>query len=361
MPAERILIVDDEPDAVEPLAKALQLGGYDVDIVGDGEDCLEKVKTTSYNLILLDIMLPRLNGYETLKRLHQDDATAYIPVIFVTGHFNVEEIVSGLETGAVDAISKPFRIAEVITRAKIRMAEAKIKRRFTPVAHFFAEAQEKEQSRRTGSFEFYDKSRAKIGDIFIEEGKVVYATSKDAIKEDAFLQLASLRDATYMFQEETRPPRKTLSASITGLILEASKILDELESKEIRSETEKRILIMDNQRISRILASRTLKANGYSAMVTSSDEIGQETVDKYFPDLFLVDQNDFDTVSKKIRLTRPNGARIPIVIYSDADHLDDLMTSKTVSGQRVDAVLSKTKIDQSLAHTVTQILRSHSG
>lgn len=355
---ERILIVDDEPDAVEPLSRALQLAGYDVDLVGDGEECLEKVRHTEYNLILLDIMLPRLNGYETLKRLQQNDMTAYIPVIFVTGHFNVDEIVSGLETGAVDAISKPFRIAEVITRAKIRIAEARIKKRFTPVTHFFAEAQEKEHSRRTGVFEFYDKSKTKIGDIFIEDGKVVYATSKDAIKEDAFLQLASLRDATYMFQDDTRPPRKTLSANITSLILEASKILDELESKEIRSETEKRVLIIDRQRIPRILASRTLKASGYAAMVTSSDEITQETIDKYFPDAFIIDHGDFETLSQKLRLTRPNGGVIPIIVYSDADHIEEIAASKEVAGKPVVAVIPKTRIDQSLAQTVTQVIRS---
>lgn len=355
---ERILIVDDEPDAVEPLSRALQLAGYDVDLVGDGEECLEKVRQTEYHLILLDIMLPRLNGYETLKRLQQNEMTAYIPVIFVTGHFNVDEIVSGLETGAVDAISKPFRIAEVITRAKIRIAEARIKKRFTPVTHFFAEAQEKEHSRRTGVFEFYDKSKTKIGDIFIEDGKVVYATSKDAIKEDAFLQLASLRDATYMFQDDTRPPRKTLSANITSLILEASKILDELESKEIRSETEKRVMIIDRQRIPRILASRTLKANGYAAMVTSSDEITQETIDKYFPDAFIIDHGDFETLSQKLRLTRPNGVVIPIIVYSDADHIEEVAASKTIAGKPVVAVIPKTRIDQSLAQTVTQVIRS---
>jgi len=358
MTKERILIVDDEPDAVEPLSRSLVLAGYDVDQAGDGEECLQKVRQAAYQLILLDIMLPKLNGYETLKRLQQDDMTAYIPVIFVTGHFNVDEIVAGLETGAVDAISKPFRIAEVITRAKIRIAESRIKKRFTPVTHFFAEAQEKEHSRRTGAFEFFDKSRSKIGDIFIEEGKVVYATSNDAIKEDAFLQLASLRDATYMFQEDTRPPRKTLSANMTSLILEASKILDELESKEIRSETEKRIMIIDRQRIPRILASRTLKASGYAAMVTSPEEISQETVDKYFPDAFIIDHADFESLSQKLRMTRPNGAQIPVIIYSDADHLEEIATSKEIGGKKVTAVVPKTRIDQSLAQTVTQVLRA---
>ncbi len=359
MKQERILIVDDEPDAVEPLTRALVLAGYEVDRAGDGEECLQKVRESAYHLILLDIMLPKLNGYDTLKRLQQDDRTAYIPVIFVTGHFNVDEIVGGLETGAVDAISKPFRIAEVITRAKIRIAESRIKKRFTPVTHFFAEAQEKEHSRRTGVFEFFDKSRSKIGDIFIEDGKVVYATSKDAIKEDAFLQLASLRDATYMFQEESRPPRKTLSANMTSLILEASKILDELESKEIRSETEKRILIIDRQRIPRILASRTLKAGGYAAMVTSPDEISQETIDKYFPDAFIIDHADFESLSQKLRLTRPNGATIPIIVYSDADQIDEIAASKAIGGKPVAAIISKTRIDQTLGQTVTQAIRAH--
>jgi len=355
--ADKILVVDDDLEAVDPLMKAFEMEGFEVHYAADGAIALEMVHKVPVNLILLDIMMPNLSGYETLKRLQADDLTAYIPVIFITGHFNEEDIVKGLQAGAVDAISKPFRISEVMTRGRIRMAEAKLKRRYTPVVHFFAEAQEKEISRRSGVFEFYDRSKSRIGDIFIEDGKVVYATSKDAIKEDAFLQLASTREATYMFQEGITAPNKTLAANITSLILEASKIVDELDSKEIRSEAEKRVLIIDQNRIPRILASRTLKATGLATMVTSSEEITQEKIDKYDPDVVIIDHADAEILLGKLQLVRGEKAR-PVIIYSDADNLEELSTRHQVGTHDVYAIVSKTRIDHSLSHAVQQALLS---
>ncbi|MBX7153161.1 response regulator [bacterium] len=353
---DKILIVDDEREAVEPLIRAFELEGYEMAYAADGTEALRMVKQAPFNLILLDVMMPQMNGYMTLKHLQEDETTAYIPVIFVTGHFNEEEIVKGFEMGAVDAISKPFRLSEVMVRSRIRIAEAKLKRRYTPVTHFFAEAQEKEHSRRTGSFEFYNHTKSKIGEIFIEDGKVVYATSKDAIKEDAFLQLAASRGTTYMFQESTRAPNKTLSANITSLILEASKIVDEMESKEIRDDQQTRVLIIDRERIPRILASRVLKASGYTTMVTGAEEISQETSDKFDPHVVVVDHTDGEMILGKIKLTRPDQTPIPVIVYSDDDHIESLNEMKKVGPFNVQAVLLKTHIDQSLSSAVHHVL-----
>lgn len=353
---DRILIVDDEVDAVDPLMRAFELEGYRVDYAPDGIDAIEMTKTATYQLILLDIMMPKLNGYQTLQRLQADEATAYIPVVFVTGHFSPEEIVQGLEAGAVDAISKPFRIAEVLTRSKIRIAESKLKRRFTPVTHFFNEAQEKEHSRRTGVFEFFDRGKAKLGEIYLEDGKVVYATSKDAIKEDAFLQLASTKDCVYVYMDNATAPSKTLSASVTGLTLEASKIIDELLAKELRDQAQKRVLIIDRDRIPRILASRTLKTGGFATMVTSADEITQETLDKYDPDALIVEYMDSEPVLSKIRLARNGRGTIPLIIYCDTDHFAELQADPRVAGHAIEALVPKTQLDSALCPAVQSVL-----
>jgi DNA-binding response OmpR family regulator len=352
---DKILIVDDEWDAIEPLMKALDYEGYEVHYAADGAQALNMVKQFQFNLILLDIMMPVLNGYETIKQLQASEETAYIPVIFVTGHFNAEEIVKGLESGAVDAISKPFHISEVMTRGKVRIAEAKLKRRYTPITRFFTEAQEKEHSRSTGVFEFYDRSKSRIGDIYVEDGRVVYATSKDAIKEDAFLQLASLREATYMFQDEIRTPSKTLSANITSLILEASKIIDELEAKEIRDTSTKRILVIDHDRIPRILASRALKAAGYGTMVTSADEMTQETLEKYDPDVLVVDYSDCGPILDKIKLSLKK--KVPVIVYGDEDSVKELSGLHQIGAHPIHAVVAKPQIDQTLAHAVFEVLK----
>ncbi len=355
---DTILVVDDEFEAMDPLMKTLKHSGFEVHYAADGLQALDLVKKIPFNLILMDIMMPRLNGYETLERLREDEETAYIPVIFVTGHFNADEIVKGLGSGAVDAISKPFHISEVVMRSKVRIAEAKLKRRYSSITHFFSEVQEKEQSRRTGLFEFYDQSKSKIGDIYVEDGKVVYATSRDAIKDDAFLQLASTRHASYIFQDGVKTPNKSFSASITSLILEASKIIDELEAKEIRDDSQKRVLVIDHERIPRILASRALKAGGYNTMVTSSDEISEETVAKYAPDAVVVDHSEAEMILNKIKKSLDH-KRTAIIVYSDQDQLDQFAGMDQIGSFKIDAIISKTQIDQSLSHVVYQGLKQN--
>jgi DNA-binding response OmpR family regulator len=353
---DTILVVDDEFEAMDPLMKTLKREGFEVHYASDGMEALDLVKKIPFNLILMDIMMPRLNGYETLEKLREDEETAYIPVIFVTGHFNAEEIVKGLGSGAVDAISKPFHISEVVMRSKVRIAEAKLKRRYSSITHFFSEVQEKEQSRRTGLFEFYDQAKNKIGDIYVEDGKVVYATSRDAIKDDAFLQLASTRHASYIFQDEVKTPNKSFTANITSLILEASKIIDELEAKEIRDDSQKRVLVIDRERIPRILASRALKAGGYNTMVTSSDEISEETVSKYAPDAVVIDHTEAELILGKIKNSLDH-KKTAIIVYSDQDQMDQFAGMDRVGPFKIDAIISKTQIDQSLSHVVYQGLK----
>lgn len=350
---DKILVVDDDLDAVDALMRAFEQEGYEVHYAKDGVEALEQVTNMRFHLILLDIMMPRMNGYELLNRLQQNELTISIPVIFITAYFNTDDIVKGLEAGAVDAISKPFRIAEVMIRGRLRIAEAKLKRRYSPIMYFFSEAQEKEQSKRTGVFEFYDKSKSKIGDIFIEDGKLVYATSKDAIKEDAFLQLTTNRELFYLFQDEIYAPKKTLSASVTSLILEASKIMDELESKELRDVTVKRILIVDRNRIPRVLASRALKSNGYTTMVTSSEEITNDILEKFDPDMLVMDQQESQEILSKIILHRA----VPIVTYYDPELMEEPTGSLQVGSYQVDASISKANLDYALPNTVAQFLQ----
>ncbi len=352
---DKILVVDDDLDAVDAMMRAFEHEGFEVYYAKDGLEGLEQITNTRFQLILLDIMMPRMNGYELMKRLRENELTIGIPVIFVTAYFNTDEIVKGLEAGAVDAISKPFRIAEVLIRGRLRIAEAKLKRRYSPIMYFFSEAQEKEQSKRTGVFEFYDKSRSKVGDIYVEDGRLVYATSKEAIKEDAFLQLTTNRELLYLFQDDVLAPKKTLSSSITSLILEASKIMDELDSRELRDETVKRILIVDKSRIPRVLASRSLKSNGFTTMVTSSEEISNEILEKFDPDLLVMDHQESQEILGKIILHRA----VPVITYYDPDLLDEAALSSPLGPHQIDASISKANLDYALPNTVVQLLRSN--
>lgn len=114
----RILVVDDEPDALELVAFNLRQAGYEVAAAEDGAEALEKARATLPHLIVLDVMLPEMNGLEVCKILRRDPATARIPIIMLTAKAGEIDRVLGLELGADDYVTKPFSPRELVLRVK---------------------------------------------------------------------------------------------------------------------------------------------------------------------------------------------------------------------------------------------------
>ena len=114
----RILIVEDEENLARFIELELAHEGYEVGKAADGRTALEKALLEDYDLILLDIMLPQLNGLEVLRRLQQQKNT---PVILLTARDSVMDKVSGLDAGAVDYITKPFAIEELLARIRVAL------------------------------------------------------------------------------------------------------------------------------------------------------------------------------------------------------------------------------------------------
>ncbi len=127
MPAARVLIIEDEPDIAEIAAYNLQREGFATTTAGDGEIGLELARRTIPELILLDLMLPALDGLELCRLLKQDAATADIPIIMVTAKGKESDVVLGLGLGADDYVIKPFSPRELIARvqAVLRRGPAK--------------------------------------------------------------------------------------------------------------------------------------------------------------------------------------------------------------------------------------------
>lgn len=111
-----ILIVDDDPELLDQLRTSLERKLYRVETALDGEEALNKIFEVSYDLVLLDIMLPRLDGLTVLKEIRQ--AKLNIPVIMLTARSDVEDRVKGLDYGADDYLSKPFSMAELLARIR---------------------------------------------------------------------------------------------------------------------------------------------------------------------------------------------------------------------------------------------------
>ena len=111
----RILIVEDEPDLLRSIAQALREEGYAVDTAADGEDGFYKAESCDYDAIVLDVMLPKLDGWEILKRLRKIKKT---PVLMLTARDQTRDRVRGLDTGADDYVVKPFDLPELFARLR---------------------------------------------------------------------------------------------------------------------------------------------------------------------------------------------------------------------------------------------------
>jgi two-component system copper resistance phosphate regulon response regulator CusR len=112
----KLLIVEDEPKSGEYLKKGFSESGYLVDLALDGVDGLYQATTNHYDLIILDIMLPKINGWQLLQTLRSSDI--HVPVIVLSAKDQVEDRVKGLELGANDYVVKPFAFIELLARVK---------------------------------------------------------------------------------------------------------------------------------------------------------------------------------------------------------------------------------------------------
>jgi DNA-binding response OmpR family regulator len=123
MPKE-ILIVDDEPSIVVPIQFLMEQQGYNVLVAGNGEDALDIIYKYKLDLILLDIMLPRIDGYEVCEIVRLDPRYRDIKIIFLTAKGREVEIAKGLALGADAYITKPFSNTELVSQVKELLAEA---------------------------------------------------------------------------------------------------------------------------------------------------------------------------------------------------------------------------------------------
>jgi len=113
---QRVLVVDDEPSIVDALATALRYEGFDVHEAQTGRDALKGAESLRPDLIVLDIMLPDIDGLEVTRRLRRDGLRT--PILFLTARDSTEDKISGLTVGGDDYVTKPFSLAEVVARVR---------------------------------------------------------------------------------------------------------------------------------------------------------------------------------------------------------------------------------------------------
>jgi DNA-binding response OmpR family regulator len=120
-PGPVILLVDDNPQNLQVLGKLLQEEKYEIEFAVNGEATLEWLKNKQFDLILLDLNMPGMNGFEVCKRIRSDNGMYEVPIIFLSAESERESILKGFEVGAQDYVTKPFDSRELLARVKTQL------------------------------------------------------------------------------------------------------------------------------------------------------------------------------------------------------------------------------------------------
>ena len=120
-----VLVVDDSPDTLRMLTDAIELGGATVLVALDGAQALGIAEAITPDIVLMDAVMPGMDGFETTRRLKADAALRHVPVIFMTGLAETEHVVRGLEAGGVDYVTKPIVPDELLARMRVHLANAR--------------------------------------------------------------------------------------------------------------------------------------------------------------------------------------------------------------------------------------------
>ena len=210
----RVLVVDDDPDMSEFLAHMLRAEGMDATTATDGEEGIAKVHAEAPDLVLLDVMMPGLSGFEVCARLKSDEATAMVPIVLVTALDDSASRVRGIEAGADDFLSKPVRRDELVARVKTlrRLHET---RRELERRRLAAEVENREAIRR--AFSRYVSPR--LADRILEDdGAGGELFSRRAQRVDVVALFADLRGFTSITE-------RTEVAEVVALLNEYFSIL----------------------------------------------------------------------------------------------------------------------------------------
>ena len=280
---------------------------------------------------------------DLMSSLKKIDQMKYTPIIAL--HFGEQknQVKEFFKFGAVDAIRQPFEFSELLVRINLRISESMLQHHFTSNEFFWNEAQEKDQGRRTGIFRFYDINNAQIGNIMVKEGRVVAAAYGSLIKEDAFLQLACNEELRFIFEDTDEIPNSNINASITNLLMEAAKLNDEIKKQEGKRPGDIKVLVLDDNRIARIMASRVIKKTGFECKVTSPKEMTVRFMASFAPQLIILNYEDADNIMNMLWPKPRTESDIPIIIYCDEDVKD--INFKRIGKHNISATVYKNKFN----------------
>jgi CheY-like chemotaxis protein len=237
MKPQRILIADDDAKLLALLTSSLKKSGYETTEALDGEAALEQVKQEKPDLILADITMPKIDGFELCKLIRENPDTADIPFIFLTAKGELNDRVKGLNLGADDYISKPFHISEVTARIKsILQRSAMVTDVPEPEVETDLKGNLQQMSlaeilqtlgmaKKSGGLKIVKESQ--VGKIYFDSGDVVQASLEKYKSEEAVYRILAWDEGYFEFDSTDETDKPAISTSTTSLLMEGFRQRDE--------------------------------------------------------------------------------------------------------------------------------------
>ncbi|RME63119.1 MAG: response regulator, partial [Nitrospirae bacterium] len=227
----KVLIVDDNEAIIDALSYGLRAAGYDVITATNGREALERSRKEHPDLIISDIVMPEMDGFEFCRALRQDPEFSDLPFLFLTAHGDKDRKLQGLKYGADDYIVKPFEIDELLARIEVILKRAKKSATEGALSGRLSEIglpdllQVMEQTSKRGKV--YIKAQGKEGWVSLSSGHIMDASFAELSGEDALVELFLLEDGTFYYKAE--PVEKgPIDRPVGFVLMDIARLSDEL-------------------------------------------------------------------------------------------------------------------------------------
>ena len=318
-----MLFILSAPDKeITELQTQLKTNGFTISIFDSVFECKKRAAKEIPALLLVADNFKEKSIPDLMNSIQKINELRQVPIIALVLTSGDDAVMDFFNKGVVDLIRLPMNINEVVARINLRINESQLRHHFTSNEFFWNEAQEKDQGKRTGIFKFYDVNNTEIGNIMVKDGRIVSAAYGSLIKEDAFLQLACNEELKFVFEDTEEVPIANVNESITNLLMEAAKLKDEIKKQEGAVPDEIRVLVIDDNRIARIMASRSVKKMGYECKVTGPKEMTVRFMANFAPQLIILDYDDAEKILDMLWPKPRTEDDVPVIIYCDEDVKD---------------------------------------
>ncbi|MBN2423883.1 MAG: DUF4388 domain-containing protein [Calditrichaceae bacterium] len=350
----KIYVLSAPNKLVDLLIRSLKAKSFDAILFSSLFEIRKHTEEEKPDALILADNLKEKTLDELIKSVLETPKLDGIPIIgLIPDDHSMESVKTFFNNGAAEVINLSMEIEEILLRIRLRIQEAGLRNVMTPNEYFFSEAQEKEQGKRSGIFHFYNPQKIHVGEIAVKEGRVVHATYADIIKEDAFLQLACNSVLSFRFEDTDDIEVGKIDASITNLLLEAYKLKDEIKKQENMLEDALKSLIIDDNRIERLLANRMLKLIGVNSKVVGLNEFSLRLMGQFTPSFLILDYKIAEKIMNTVWQNGRKADDIPVIIYCD-EQLKDLNFSQ-IGKHQIDYVVYKKNLYLEIKSMLTNL------